>query len=74
MQPHAALRRQFRRLSHQPGRDGKWRARRERHLQHGVRRRVVQLVDQPGAVDENGVGVLHHAVGRQPTVALAEVH
>ncbi len=71
---HAIVARQQRRLAHQVARDGKRRARRHHHAQHGVARSVVVLLDQPLAVFQDGVLLLHHRIGRQATLAAAHAH
>ena len=59
---------------HQRCRHRERRAGRERDLNHRVIAALMVPVDQPLAVGENGVFVLHHAVRRQSAVALRQVH
>ncbi len=60
--------------AHQRGGDGERRAGRERDLRHRALPALVITRDQPLAVGEDRVLVLHHAVRRQAAVALGEVH
>ena len=74
VQPHVPTPRQIGRFLHQLLCDRERRAWRQRHLQHGMRRRVMQEIDQADAVGQDGIHVLHDAVGRQPAIPLRQVH
>ena len=56
------------------GGDGERRTGRERDLRHRALPALVIARDQPLAVGEDRVLVLHHAVRRQAAVALGEIH
>ena len=65
---------QLGRRAHQPGGDGKRRARRQRDPQHRSGRGIVIFLDQPLAIVENLLFALDHRIGRQPSLALANAH
>ena len=60
--------------AHQRRRHRKRRARRERDLHHGVLAALMMFCHHALAVGEDRILVLHHAVRRQPAVALRPVH
>src|ERR1017187_10020468 len=74
VQPHAVPARQFSARTHQLRRNRKWRARRQRHPQHGARPRVVILTDQPLAIPQYPLLALHHRIRRQTALAHAHAH
>ena len=60
--------------AHQRGRHRERRAWRERDLHHRILAALVMLGHHARAVGEDGILVLHHAVGRQAAIALRAVH
>jgi hypothetical protein len=74
VQPHPAVAGQGGRLTQQVGGHREGRARGHADPQHRVGRRVMVGVDRRRRRGEDRVEVLHDVVGRQPALALAEVH
>ena len=74
VQPDLQLRGELGRRLHQRCRHREWRAWRERDLNHRIVAALMVPVDQPLAVGKDSVFVLHHAVRREPAVALRQVH
>ena len=74
VQPHAGAPGQCGRFAHQPRCNGKWRARRDGYTHHGARTRIVPPPDRVFGLREDGIGVLHDRIRRQPALAGAEIH
>jgi hypothetical protein len=74
MKTAAMAARQEGRLGHQFARHRERRAGSESDLDHGALPPLVIAPDHPLAVGQDGVAVLHDAVGRQTAVALGQVH
>ena len=74
MQPNAVLARQLNRLAQQCFADGKRAAGRQNDFAHSQRTAVVKLPDDPFTICENFIFCLHHTVGRQSPILLAQGH
>ena len=74
VQAHTVAAGQFRAVAHQLRRDRERRAGRQRDAQHGARRWVVVLPDEPLAIGQNLLFGLHHRIRRQPALARAHAH
>ena len=74
MEPYAELPGKHGRILEQLRRDAERRTGCQRDLMHGERRGIVEFFDEPLAVRQNRVDVLHQIVGRQTAVAFAAGH
>ena len=74
MQPNVVTAGQSGGRAHQLRRHGKGRARRQRDPQHGARRGVVILADQPLAIRQDPAFALHHRIGWQSAFTAAHAH